>query len=446
MNNGSRSWAERYSQLVLTPDDAVARIHSGDTVFVSGGVAQPLSVLAALSRRRDLRRLTLATADTIVPPDFLVRQYQAAFQGEPPDRSIRHTTLQVGPGDRDGVMSGVADFIPVDGTSSGNVFLGRHLDVVVVGSSGMDEDGNLNLSCSVDWLPELVAAADQNDTLVIVEVNRRLPWTEGQSTFRLESVDCVVEADRDPIGLPPGPALAEASAVGAFLAGLVPDEATLHLGLGDLVAQACVSLERKRDLGVHSDLLGDVFLHLAQRGALTCRRKGFLDGRWIGSRVLGGRALLAHVDRNPSVELHPIEFVAETANIQRNRRMVSITQASLVDLMGQVAAQSVQWECHSNGGIQHTFHRAAARSTEGLGIIVLKSSYHDGSQSSVVPHMPLGTLVTVPAQDVDCVVTEHGVARLRGGTLRQRVLSLVAVAHPAHRDRLAFEARKLRLL
>jgi len=446
MNNGSRSYSERYSQLVLSPDEAVSRIHSGDSVFVSGGVGQPMAILAALSRRRDLRRVTLITADAIVPPDFLVRQYQAVGQGEAPDRSIRHTTLQVGPGDRDGVMSGVADFIPVDGTSGGSVFWSRPLDVLVVGSSGMDEEGNLNLSCSVDWLPDLVASADQNDTLVIVEVNPRLPWTEGQATFRLESVDCVVEVDRDPIVLPPGAMLPEASAVGGFLAGLVPDEATLHVGLGDLVAQACASLERKRDLGVHSDLLSDVLLHLWQRGALTCRRKGFLDGRWVGSRILGSRNLLAHVNRNPSVELHPIEFVAEVANIHRNRRMVSITQAAQVDLMGQVAAQSGEWECHSNGGIQHTFHRAASHSPEGMGIVVLPSSSHDGSQSSVVPHMPLGTLVTVPAQDVDCIVTEHGVARLRGGTLRQRVLCLVAVAHPAHRDRLAFEARKLRLL
>ncbi len=446
MNSGIRSSLERYSQLVLTPDEAVARIHSGDTVFCSGGVGQPLAVLAALSMRRDLRRLTLVTSDTIVPPDYLVRQFQAAFRGETPDRSIRHTTLQVGPGDRDGVLAGVADFIPADGTSTGTVFQGRHLDVLMVGSSGMDEDGNLNLSCSVDWLPELISEADQNDTLVIVEVNRRLPWTEGQATFRIESVDCIVEVDRDPIGLPAGSAPAEASAVGAFLASLVPDEATLHLGLGDLVNQACAALDRKRDLGVHSDLLCDVLLQLSQCGALTCRRKGFLDGRWVGSRVLGSRALLAHVNRNPAVELHPIEFVAETATILRNRRMVSVSQAALVDLTGQVAAQSGEWECHSNGGIQHTFHRAASHCPEGLGIVLLKSSYHDGSQSSVVPHMPLGALVTVPAQDVDCVITEHGIARLRACTLRQRVLSLVAVAHPAHRDRLAFEARKLRLL
>jgi acyl-CoA hydrolase len=446
MNSGTRSWSERYSQLVLTPDEAVARVHSGDMVYASGGIGQPLAVLSALSRRRDLRRVTLATADTLVPPDYLVRQYLAANQGEASDGGIRHTTLQVGPGDRDGVMSGVADFIPVDGTMTWTGFPSRHLDVLIVGSSGMDDEGNLNLSCSVDWLPELIAAAEQNETLLIVEVNRKLPWTEGHSTFRRESVDCIVESERDPIGLPAGPVLPEASAVGAFLASLVPDEATLHVGLGDLVAQACASLERKRDLGVHSDLLCDVFLHLHQRGALTCRRKGFLDGRWVGSRVLGSPSLLALVNRNPAVELHPIEFVAETANIQRNRRMVSVTQAALVDLMGQVAAQSGQWECHSNGGIQHTFHRAASRCPEGVGIVVLPSSHLDSTQSSVVPHMPLGTLVTIPAQDVDCVVTEHGVARLRGCTLRQRVLGLVAVAHPAHRDRLAFEARKLRLI
>jgi len=444
--NERSSYRDRYESLLITPARAAIQIQSGDVVVVSGAASQPFAFLEALGKRRDLHRVTVYTTMTLIPPHFLVRQYVAANRGELPDRGIRFCSMCVGPGAREGAEAGVVDVIPASSGEVGRLLQQRRIDVVVVGSSGMDEDGNFNLACNVDWMPDILAAADQSDTLVIAEVNPLLPWAEGEATFRIESVDHVIESERPPVDLPSGQTLPEAQSVGGFLASMVPDEATLHLGIGDLVSQAAAFLDGKTDLGVHSDLICDVFHYLYERGALTCRKKGFMDGRWVGSFVLGSRLLYEFVHKNEMISLHPTDFVVQPPTIMRNRRMVSITEATQVDLYGQVAGQTLKFEFLTNGGVQHTFHKVAGASEGGMGIVVLPSTTRSGRASNIVPSVSGGSSVAIPAADVDCIVTEQGVARLRGRSVSERVLNLIAVAHPAQRDKLAFEAQKLGLL
>lgn len=401
--------------------------------------------LDALGRRRDLRRVTLRTGLTLIPPDFVVQQCEAVNRGEMPNRNLVLSSVWVGPGEREGASARVVEVIPSNAREIAQLLEQRRFDAVVVGSSGIDEEGNFNLSCNVDWMPDILAVADQLDALVIVEVNKSLPWTEGETTFPIEVVDCVLESTRPIPDLPAGAAIPEAQAIGGFLTELIPDGATLHVGLGDLVSQSVAALECKRDLGVHSDVLSDVLLHLERKEALSCRKKGFMDGKWVGSFVLGSRQLMDFVDRNPAVSLHSIQFVAEPANIMRNNLMCSVTQASCVDLFGQVAAQGLKFEFTGNGGLQHTFHVASAKSS-GMGIVLLCSAFRGGQESNIVASLPPGTMVSIPAPDTDCVVTEQGVARLKGRSLRERAASLIAIAHPAHRESLAAQARKFGLI
>jgi acyl-CoA hydrolase len=429
--------------MLAKAEDAVARIQNGDVIVLSGGASEPRLFLEALGRRHDLRRVTLISSLTLLPPDFLVRQYMARRQGEAPDRSLRYCTFHVGPGAREGAAAGVVDVIPLNTAEAGRLLQERRIDVVVVGTSGMDEEGNFNLACNVDWMPDILAAAEQSDALVIAEVNRSLPRTEGETSFRIEIVDMVIESDRPPFDLPAGIVRPEAANVGGLLAALVPDEATLQIGLGDLVSQASACLDGKRDLGVHSDFLGDVLLHLHERGALTCAKKGFMDGRWVGSTLLGSTKLYGFANRNPLLSLHPLDVVAQPATIARNRKMVSITQAVQVDVLGQIAGQSSSFEFLTNEGVQHAFHKAASASAGGMGIVVLPSTSKGGAESCVVAALAPGTRVSIPAADADCVVTEFGVARLRGKSLGERILNLIAVAHPDHRDGLVREARRM---
>lgn len=440
------TYREEYRRKLSDAGELVEQVQAGDVLMLSGGAAQPFGFLAALSRRRDLRRVTVFSSLTLIPPDFLVRQFVAANRGEMPDRNIQFASFCVGPGARQGASSGVVDVVPISAQVIGSFLQDRRLDVVVVGASGMDDEGNFNLSCNVDWMPDILAAADQSDTLVVVEVNPSLPWTEGETTFRIETVDHIIESRRPLVDLPMGAPSPEAQAVGGILASLIEDESTLHVGLGDLVSQSLAYLDGKRDLGVHSDWICDVLFHLSERGALTCRKKGFMPGKWVGSFVLGSQKLYEFVHRNPAVSLHPSDFVAQPATIVRNRRMVSVSQATQVDLTGQVAGQSLNYEILSNAGIQHVFHASAAAAAQGKGIVVLPSAGAGGKLSNIVTSISRGAGVAIPAVDVDYVVTEQGVARLRGKSVSERVLNLVAIAHPAQRDRLAYEARKLGML
>jgi len=444
--NDSETYLERYQRLLAPAEKAANVIQNGDSVVLSGGACQPLSILSALGRRRDLQRVNLYTSLSLVPPDFLVRQYLAKKEGKSLESNVSFFSFCVGPGSRESAQASVVNVVPVSGSAVGRLLQGRRVDVIVAGSSGMDEDGNFNLSCNVDWMQDILSDAMHRDTVVVVEVNRNLPWTEGETTFRIEAVDMVVESERAVPDLPAPRSAPEARSIGGHLSLLVPDEATLHLGMGELVNQSVIHLDVKRDLGVHSDFIGDGMLHLYEKGAITNRKKDFMPGKWLGSYVLGSRDLYDFVERNAMVALHPTDFVAEPANISRNRRMVSITQATQVDITGQIAGQSREFEFLSNPGIQHGFHAAASASAEGIGITVLTSATSSGRVSNIVPAISPGTAVAIPRGDADCVVTEYGIARLKGKSLSERALNLIAVAHPSHRDLLAREARQLGLL
>lgn len=415
-------------------------------VTVTGGSMQPFGFLAALSRRRDLRRVTISSSMSLLPADFLVRQFAAAARGEPVERQLRWSSVLVGPGTSAGVPTGVVDFVPVSLSNLGRAQQGRRLDVLVLGSSGMDEKGNFNLGCNVDWMPELITSANLEETLVVVEVNENLPRTMGTTTFPLRIVDRIVEVPRPPVDLPMGPQRKVARAIGGLLNGLVPDGATLQLGIGDLVSQAASLLDGKRDLGLHSDLISDAALHLQDRGALTGKLKGHYPGRWVGSFLLGSRRLYSFADDNPIVALLSYDFVTQPANILRNPKVVSITQGICVDLSGQVATQSAQMEFASHPGAQRIFHSTAATSPGGAGVVIMASASASEKGSNIVDVLPAGAAVGIPRDEVDVVVTEHGVARLRGKTLPERALAMISVAHPKWRDELAARARLARLL
>ncbi len=442
----SMSPKEQYHQKLVTPAGAAELVQGGDMVTVSGGSMQPFSFLAGLSRRRDLRRVTVTSALSLVPSDLLVRQFAAAARGEAIERDIRWASFCVGPGTREGVATGVVDFVPISLQNLGKALQDRRLDVIVIGSSGMDDEGNFNLGCNVDWMPELITSANLDETLVVVEVNPKLPRTMGTTTFPVRIVDRIIEAPRIPIDLPVGSRRKEALAVGGFLNALVPDGATLQLGIGDLVSQSVVLLDGKRDLGLHSNLISDAALHLRERGALTGKNKGHFPGRWVGSFLLGSRKLYTFADDNPVLALHSCEFVSHPGNILRNPKVVSITQGVCVDLAGQVATQSSAMEFASHPGVQRIFHSMAATSPGGAGIVVMPSASPSGKGSNVVDTLPAGATVGIPRDDVDVVVTEHGIARLRGKTLPERALAMISVAHPSWRDALASRARKVGLL
>lgn len=435
---------QQFRQRVRSAHDVAARIQDGDSIVVSGGASQPVAFLEALGRRTDLRGVTLYTAMTLVPPSFLVRQYMARSQGRPVERRIRFCSFQPGPGVREAMAAGVVDLVPIN-TSEVRAFVQNHrVDVLVLGSSGPDPRGGLNYSCTLDWLPDVLEVAVEQGSLIIAETNPTLPLTMGDTQFSLDRVDHIIESTVSPPDMPLAEAVPVASAIGGFLTTLVPDGATLQIGMGNLALRSCLYLESKRGLKVYSDHIGDAFLYLQNKGAVIGGRRAD-ENPWIGSFVLGTRRLYRLVNNNPGIQLRPISTLASLAEMSAVPSLVSISEAACVDLTGQICADVDGVTVSGNPGTAHKFHRGASLSRGGMGIVLLESTDPSGRQSRIVPQLHPGAAVSIPRADVDTVVSEYGVARLRGKSSVERALSLIAVAHPSHRDRLASEARALGL-
>ena len=427
--------------LIVTPREVAWRVQPGDVVVTSAGAALPYTFIDAVGERNDLHGVTIYGAMTLEPTRWMIRQYRAIRDEQRKAPGIRFLSFSLGPADREAWAHGLLDLVPVGSRHVKDLFTeGRPFDIITVGSSGMDGDGNFNLGTNVDWTLDLLSAAEENDALVVVEVNERMPVTHGETTFRRELVDHVIRADRPLPEWVNSREHPEDRLIASHVAELVPDEATLAAGHGSLVDRALRGLSRKRNLGVFSDLISDALLFLHKEGALTNRKKGFMDGKFIGTHVVGTRELYDFVDRNEAIHLAPVDFVSEPSTIRRNRRMVAISGAAEVDLYGQVAGDGAGYRQLSGPGAQQILHHSAARTEGGAGIVVIRSTRAAGRTSAITPSLRSGSTVTIPRADVDCIVTEFGVARLRGRSMRERAMALIAIAHPDHQDRLARDA------
>ncbi len=421
---------------------AAAKINSGDTIYVTGGATQPLAFLEALGKRPGLTDVTVYSTYTIVPPDAMVRQ---SISGAPvAARNPIFKTLLVGPGERHPVKMGAVQFVPIGAHDIADLFKRERMDVIVVGCASEPLGDLLNISCSCAFTRSLLEVAASREALILGEVNPQLPWCKGDTEISADLFDYLIHSDRAvPESQADGSAGREALVMGGFLAGLVPDGATLHLGLGGLVAKAAAALKVKRNLGVHSDYLGEAMLSLFEKGAINSSEKTFMPGMWVGSYVAGSRRLYNYVDRNDSVQMHTLDFVARLTNIARNKKMISITQASQVDLSGQVAVLNDDFDSHGYLGVQHAFHRGASLAEGGMGILLLPTRSPESGDANIVARLSMGATVVIPSYDVDVVVSEHGVARLRGKSMAQRALDLIAISPPTGRSALMTEARKL---
>ena len=428
-------------EVIAAPREVAWRVQPGDVVVTSAGAALPYAFMDALGKRNDLHGVTVYGALTLEPTSWMIRQYRAIRKEQRKAPGLRLLSFSLGPADREAWALGLLDLVPVSSSRVRDLFLdGRSFDAIAVGSSGMDEDGNFNLGTNVDWTLDLLAEAEENDALVVVEVNKQMPFSHGETSFRREIVDHVIEVDRPLPEYVPSREQPEDRLIASHVAELVPDEATLAVGHGGLVDRVVRGLARKRHLGVFSDLISDALLFLEREGALTNQRKGFMDGRWVGSHVVGTRALYDHVNHNTSVHLAPVDFVTEPGTIRRNRRMVAISGAAEVDLYGQIAGDAAGRRQLSGPGAQGILHHSAGRTEGGAGIVVLRSTRAAGRTSTITLALRPGSTVSIPRYDVDCVVTEFGVARLRGRSMRERAMALISIAHPDHQDQLAREA------
>jgi acyl-CoA hydrolase len=394
-------------------------------VFVHGAAATPTPLVEALSRRRDLADVSLYHLHTTGPAPFADAEQAGRFLS---------VSLFAGPPVRDAIHDGRADFVPVFLSDIPRLFLDRAipLDAALLMLSPPDRHGYCTLGTSVD----AALAAAQAATHVIAEINDRMPRTHGNTLLHIDRVSAFVRTDRPLATHEPRPGTAVENAIGEHAAKLVPDGATLQMGIGGIPDAVLRRLFDKHDLGVHTEMFSDGVVDLAEAGVITNRRKHLHPGRMITSFVLGSQRVYDFVDDNPFVEFHPCDHTNDTARIRRNDRVVAINSALEIDLSGQVCADSIGFRVYSGIGGQMDFIRGSALSRGGVPIIALPSTATKGTASRIVSALQPGAGVVTTRGHVHWVVTEYGAANLFGCSLRQRGEALVSLAHPDFRGEL----------
>jgi 4-hydroxybutyrate CoA-transferase len=430
------NWEAMYRGKVTDADTALTSVQSGNRVYLAGGSGVPKELIGGLIRRAsEIRDVELTHILTFAEAPYVDPQFQGA---------IRVNALFIGPNVRQAVHAGLADFTPVFLSEIPGLF--RHgqlpLDAVLISLSPPDEHG----FCSFGVEVGTTKPAAESARIIIAEVNRQMPRTLGDCFIHVSRLHHIVEVDYPLPEAPQGGTTERHLLVGQHIAEMIPDGATLQMGIGSIPDAVLQNLGSHKDLGVHTELFSDGVIDMVEAGVITCARKTFHPGKIISGFLFGSKRLYEFVHNNPIIEMNPTDYVNDPFNIAQNEKMVAINSALQVDLTGQVCADSIGPQIYSGVGGQVDFIRGAARSKDGLPIIAFLSTAKKDSISRIVPLLNKGAGVVTTRNDVHYVVTEYGVASLFGKTIRQRAHELINISHPKFRDELTAAARELEYL
>ncbi|MFP4661719.1 MAG: acetyl-CoA hydrolase/transferase family protein [Halanaerobiales bacterium] len=422
-----------FEDKLVSAAEAAAKVKSNDKIVVGLGCGETPAILEELAKRKD--ELSGVVIHQMLP------LYNYTYFGEGMEESIRHNAWFISGYTRKLVNEKRADFTPNYFHESPDLFKNYHdINILMAAVSPMDKHGYFSFGVSVDYTKTIAEHAD----LIILEVNEEMPRTLGDSFIHISDVDYLVENNRSLPELPAGEADEVELKIGRYIADLIEDGSTIQLGIGGIPNAVAASLSGKKDLGIHSEMLTEGMVDLVEQGIITNRRKSIHNGKIIGSFAAGSRKLYDFLDDNPMVEMHPVSYTNDPVVISKNTRMVSINSCIEVDMLGQCAAETIGTKQVSGTGGQTDFVRGAVKSEGGKSIIALKSTAVNGSKSTIVPMLTEGAVVTTGKNDVDYIVTEYGVAHLRGKSGAERAEALINIAHPNFRQELRKKSAYLR--
>ncbi len=430
------SWVDDYKKKLVTAEEAVSEIKSGNRVYISGNAATPYVLMNALAARKDelkdveLVHVLLLGEDPLSRPEM--------------EGHFRHNSLFVGPADRKAINEGRADYVPIFLHQIPNLFFSGQmpLDAAIVHLSPPDEHGFMSLGV------EILAskAAVETAKVVIAQVNEKMPRVLGDSFIHVSRVSKIVEISEDLPELERNPFSETERKIGHFIAELIEDGSTLQLGIGGIPDAVLAALKDRRDLGIHTEMVSDGVMEAIEAGIVTGAKKTFHPYKVVLTFILGSKKLYDFVDNNPIFEAHPTDYTNHPFNVSRNENMIAINSAIEVDITGQVCSDSIGTYIYSGFGGQVDFIRGAAHSKGGKPIISLPSVAKEGEFSRIVPYLKKGAGVVTTRADVKYVVTEYGVAYLHGKNLHERTKALINIAHPKFRPDLIKEAKARNLL
>lgn len=425
------TWRTWYKEHLFTPAQAVQQIKSGQRVVVAHACGEPSIILDAL--------VANAAQYENVEIIHMVAMGKAAYCQPQYDKNFHHNAFFLGGSTRAAAAEGRVDFTPVYFSEIPSL-LREDLrpNVTLLQCSPPDAHGYVSLGVSVDYTKPAAEASD----LVIAQVNQNMPRTLGDSFLHVTQIGCLVEADTPVIELAP-PKIGDVErAIGENVASLVRDGDTLQLGIGAIPDAVLLFLKEKNDLGIHTEMFSDGVVELVEAGVITNKAKTLHRGQSVATFLMGTRRLYDYVNNNPAVAMYPVDYVNDPYVIGQNDNLVSINSCVQVDIMGQVVSTSAGLRQISGVGGQVDFVRGANLSKGGRAIMAMPSTTGKGKISKIVPFLDQGSAVTTTRNEVNYIITEYGIANLKGKSLRQRAEALIRIAHPDFRDELTAEFRR----
>ncbi len=420
-----KDWKNEYSQKITSKEKAISSINSGNRIVFGHAAGEPIVLVDELVKQKD--RLQNVEIIHMVP----LRECQYCL----PEMKTHfcHNSLFAGVGTRQAIKEGRADYTPVYFSEIPRLFRDNILpvDVALIQLAPPNENGYMSFGVSVDYTVQAAKSAK----VVIAEVNKQMPKTYGEY-ISISEVDYVIETDRPLIEIAPPKITEIEEKIGRNVASLVPDHANLQLGIGGIPDAALKFLEEKQNLGIHTEMFSDGVVDLYEKGVITNKYNNLNPGKFIATFLMGSKKLYQFVDNNLNVEMHTVDYTNNVMIAGKVNKLVSINSALQIDLFGQVCADTLGYQQYSGVGGQVDFVRASSLSPGGKSIIALPSTNKEGTISRIVPNLNKGACVTTSRNDVHYVVTEFGIADLRGKTTRERANLLINIAHPNFCDKL----------
>lgn len=432
-------WNQLYNEKLSTADEIAKFINSGMVCVSPIAAGEAVLIPEAVAKRARKYNLT-----NIIHCSLLSIVNNYLWDDKSLDGKFNHSTLYCSSkGVRNAIAEKRAEFIPSFYSQIPRVieeFIKP--DIFYATVSPIDEHGYFSFGTSVSNALAMKKTAKK----VFLEVNEFMPRTHGDSFIHITEVDSICENNCELPEIKADEISENETIIGKYIAELVPDGSVIQLGIGGIPNAAAHALRNKKDLGIHSELFTESMVDLVEQGIVTNREKGIHEGKSVATFALGTKKTYEFLNDNVGVEFHPVNYVNDPNIIAMNDNLISINSCMEVDLFGQVCAESIGTMHYSGVGGQVDFVRGACNSKGGKSIIAMESTAKNGAISKIKPLLTPGSIVTTSRSEVDYIITEYGVARLKGKSLRERTKALINIAHPNFRDELKFEAEKINLI
>lgn len=431
---------EQYPKKFVSEKTIFSNIHPGDRIFIGTACGEPQYLVQALIKYVETNPKAFFDAEVL----HIWTLGVAPYTNEKFKRNFRHNSFFIGDNTRDAINRGFADYTPIFLSQVPYLFRRKiiPIDVALIQTSPPDEHGYASLGISVD----IVKAAVENASLVIAQMNPRMPRVHGDTFIHLKDIDYIVPRDEPLLEYEASIPGDIAERIGKYVARIVEDGDTIQVGYGSIPNAILAALVNKKSLGVHTELFTEGIAELMKRGVITNTQKSVDRGKTVAAFCMGKKETYAFIHDNPGIEFRAIDYTNNPATIAGIRNITAINSALEIDLTGQATAESIGRIFYSGIGGQADFMRGAALAPNGKTILALQSTAQEDTVSRIVPFLKEGAGVTLTRGDIHYVVTEYGIAYLHGKNIRERAMALISIAHPQFQPMLIEEARQLALI